>query len=364
MQEVLTKSNKMKLQNMYESKRYLLVSASILALMISALLSVGCTNSGATTSSDAAIDTVTTGEVTVEVTDAPDVPKPLTYTSPKRVKVELEVVEKVGKLADNTDYLFWTFGGKVPGKFIRVRQGDMVELTLKNAPENKLAHSIDLHAVSGTGGGAEVSSVAPGQSSTFSFRALKPGLFLYHCATGPVGMHIANGMYGLILVEPQGGLPKVDKEFYIMQSEFYTKGKNGAPGLQDFDMDKAINETPDYVVFNGKVNADAGANALKAKQGEKIRLYVGNAGPSLTCSFHVIGEIFDKVYVEGGDMINRNVQTTLIPAGGASIVEFTPDVPGTYNIVDHSIFRTFNKGALAQLKVTGTPNPAIFSGKY
>jgi nitrite reductase (NO-forming) len=328
------------------------------------LFFTSCSDSAASTSAKLGIDTVLTGEVTAELTDAPNVPKPLTYTSPKRVKVELEVVEKVMKLGDNTEYLFWTFGGKVPGKFIRVRQGDIVEVTLKNAPDSKVPHNIDLHAVTGTGGGAEASMVAPGQSNTFNFRALKPGLYIYHCAMGPVGMHIANGMYGLILVEPQEGLPKVDKEFYLLQSEFYTKGKTGDAGLQNFDMDKAIAENPDYVVFNGKVNGNAGANALKAKKGETVRLYVGNAGPNLTSSFHVIGEIFDKVYVEGGDLVNSNVQTTVIPAGGSTIVEFRLDVPGTYNLVDHSIFRAFNKGALAQIKVEGERDPSIFSGKH
>lgn len=341
-------------------------SSYFLVLASAALLFTACNSSTASSApgSSKKIDTVTTGEVVAELTDAPLVPQPLTYTSPKRVKVELEVVEKVMKLADSTEYLFWTFGGKVPGKFIRVRQGDMVELTLKNAPDSKVPHNIDLHSVTGTGGGADASMVAPGQSNVFSWRALKPGLYVYHCATGPVGLHIANGMYGLILVEPQEGLPKVDKEFYILQSEFYTKGKNGAPGLQDFDMDKAIAEQPDYVVFNGKVNGNAGANALKAKQGETVRLFLGNAGPNLASSFHVIGEIFDKVYVEGGDLINTNVQTTMIPAGGSAIVEFKLDVPGTYNLVDHSIFRAFNKGALAQIKVEGKRDPSIFSGKH
>src|SRR5665647_3902161 len=197
------------------------------------------------------LDTVLTGNVTAELTDAPAVPKPLTYTSPKRVLIELEVIEKVMKISVSTDYTFWTFGGHVPGKFIRVRQGDLVDFTLKNMPDSKVSHNIDLHAVTGPGGGASVTMVAPGQSARFQFRALNPGLYVYHCATGPVGMHIANGMYGLILVEPQSGMSKVDKEYYIMQGDFYTKGKFEAKGLQDFDQDKAVAEHPDYVLFNG-----------------------------------------------------------------------------------------------------------------
>lgn len=176
-------------------------------------------------------------------------------------------------------------------------------------------------------------------------------------------MHIANGMYGLILVEPKEGLPKVDKEFYIVQGDFYTKGKKGAQGLQPFDMDKAVAEQPEYVVFNGHVGAIAGDNAPKAKAGETVRMYVGNGGPNLVSSFHVIGEIFDKVYVEGGKLINENVQSTIVPAGGSAIVEFKVDIPGSYTLVDHSIFRAFNKGALGQLKVEGAENPEIMTQK-
>jgi nitrite reductase (NO-forming) len=264
------------------------------------------------------------------------------------------------KISDSTEYTFWTFGGHVPGKFIRVRQGDLVDFTLKNSPDSKVSHSIDLHAVTGPGGGAEATATAPGQSSRFQFRALQPGLFVYHCATGPVGMHIANGMYGMILVEPQGGLPKVDKEYYLMQGDFYTTGKFDAPGLQGFDEQKAIAEQPDYVLFNGRVRSTTGANALPANVGETVRLFVGNGGPNLVSSFHVIGEIFDRVHPEGGKDINEHVQTTLIPSGGSTIVEMKMATPGVYNIVDHSIFRAFNKGAIAQIKVTGKDDPAIF----
>lgn len=302
-------------------------------------------------------------EMTAELTSPPNVPTPIGRRKAKKLIVKMEILEKEGEMTDGVKYVYWTFGGSVPGSFIRTRVGDEVEFHLQNHPDNKLPHNIDLHAVTGPGGGAESSFVAPGHSKVFSFKTLNPGLYVYHCATAPVGMHIANGMYGLILVEPDGGLPLVDKEYYIMQGDFYTKGKNGERGLQPFDMQKAVDEHADYVVFNGSVGALTGDNAITANVGETVRLFVGNGGPNLVSSFHVIGEIFDKVHVEGGDLVNENVQTTLIPAGGAAIVEFRVDVPGTFILVDHSIFRTFNKGALAMLKVQGEESKKIYSGE-
>lgn len=302
-------------------------------------------------------------EMKAELTAPPNVPRPVGERKAKKLIVEMEILEKEGELTDGVRYVFWTFGGTVPGSFIRTRVGDEVEFHLQNHPDNKLPHNIDLHAVTGPGGGAESSFVAPGHEKVFSFKTLNPGLYVYHCATAPVGMHIANGMYGLILVEPDGGLPLVDREYYIMQGDFYTKGANGERGLQPFDMQKAVDEKADYVVFNGNVGALTGDNAITAKVGETVRLFVGNGGPGLVSSFHVIGEIFDKVHVEGGDLINENVQTTMIPAGGAAIVEFRVNVPGTFILVDHSIFRAFNKGALGMLKVEGEENENIYSGE-
>lgn len=293
----------------------------------------------------------------------PHVPPPIQRKQPARVIVELEVREQVGRLADGVDYTFWTFGGTVPGSFIRVREGDEVEFHLRNHPDNKVPHNIDLHAVTGPGGGATSSFTSPGHETVFSFRTLNPGLFVYHCATAPVGMHIANGMYGLILVEPKDGLPPVDREYYVMQGDFYTEGPNGQAGLQPFSMEKALREDAEYVVFNGSVGALTDERALQANVGETVRLYVGNGGPNLVSSFHVIGEIFDAVHIEAGETVNRNVQTTLIPAGGAAIVDFQVEVPGTFILVDHSIFRAFNKGALGMLRVTGPDAPDIYSGQ-
>jgi nitrite reductase (NO-forming) len=296
------------------------------------------------------------------ITHAPAVPPPVNRRTPAKVVVKLEVKEVVKPIAEGVTYTFWTFGGQVPGRFIRVRQGDTVELHLQNHPDNKMPHNIDLHAVTGPGGGAASTFTAPGHQTQFTFKALNPGLYVYHCATAPVGMHVANGMYGLILVEPPEGLPPVDREYYVMQGDFYTVGKYREKGLQPFDMQKAIEENATYVLFNGSEDALLGDKALTAKVGEKVRLFVGNGGPNLVSSFHVIGEIFDKVYTEGGSKVQDNVQTTLIPAGGAAIVDFKVEVPGTYVLVDHSLFRAFNKGALGMLKVEGPESKAVYSG--
>ncbi len=304
------------------------------------------------------------GEERAVLTDAPTVPPPITRTHATKVVVRLEVVETEMTIAEGARYTFWTFGGKVPGKFIRIREGDLVEFHLDNHPNNKMPHNIDLHAVTGPGGGAASSLSAPGHSSVFSFKALNPGLYVYHCATAPVAMHVANGMYGLILVEPRDGLPKVDREYYVMQGDLYTKGPNGQPGLQPFSMVKAIDERPEYVVFNGAVGSVTGDKALQARVGETVRLYFGVGGPNLTSSFHVIGEIFDRVWPEGNmSVVSQNVQTTLVPAGGAAIVDFKVEVPGTYILVDHSLTRAFNKGALGMLKVEGGENKLVYSGK-
>jgi len=305
----------------------------------------------------------TSGTISAILTDAPQVPPRITRRQPSKVVVELEVSEVDLPMADGVEYTFWTFGGKVPGKFIRVLQGDTVEFHLMNHPESRFPHNIDLHAVTGPGGGAASSNTAPGRRTQFTFKALSPGLYVYHCATAPVGEHVANGMYGLILVEPPGGLAPVEHEYYVMQSDFYTKGPHHEKGHQPFDMEKAVDEHPTYVVFNGAEGSLLGGKALKAKVGDRIRLFVGNGGPNLVSSFHVIGEIFDRVYAEAGTRYSEHIQTTLVPAGGAAIVEFKVDVPGSYKLVDHSILRAFNKGALGELKVEGPEAKAIYSGK-
>ena len=310
-----------------------------------------------------AIDPQQLPVVEAQLGTPPHAAPPVGRDHPAKVVVKIEVKELVAEIADGVQYTFWTFGGTVPGPMIRVRRGDLVELHLMNHPDNAMPHNIDLHAVTGPGGGAASTFTAPGHQSQFSFRALNEGVYIYHCATAPVPMHVANGMYGLIVVEPESGLPAADREYYVVQGDFYTRGGYREPGLQPFDMDKQILEQPTYVLFNGRNGALVGDHALTAKVGERVRLFVGNGGPNLVSSFHVIGEIFDEVRHEGAREITHDVQTTLVPAGGAAIVDFRVEVPGTFVLVDHSLIRAFNKGALGMLKVDGPEDLQIYSGK-
>ena len=290
-----------------------------------------------------------------------DIPSSVERNTSEEVNVEIEAKEVIGEMAPGIFFNYWTYNGQVPGPFIRARVGDKINLTLKNHPSSLHNHSIDLHAVNGPGGGATVTMVEPGQSKTFSFKALNPGLYVYHCAHPNVAAHMAHGMYGLILIEPEEGLSEVDKEFYVMQGEFYSAGNLGKKGLQVFDAKKMIDGQPEYIVFNGKTQALNGK--MEVNVGEKVRLYVGNGGVNLVSSFHVIGEIFDNVYPEAaiGSEPHHNVQTTTIPAGGAGIVEFKVDVPGKYIIVDHALAR-LDRGAWGVMTAEGPENKEIFDG--
>ncbi len=294
---------------------------------------------------------------------ATDLPGALPAGPPRTVKIDLEAVELVGRLANETTYAYWTFNGKVPGPFMRVRVGDTVELSFKNHADSRMIHSVDLHAVTGPGGGAVMTQTPPGESKSFRFKALNPGLYVYHCATPMVANHISSGMYGLILVEPVGGLPKVDHEFYVMQGEIYTDRPFGQRGHDEFSVEKLLAERAEYFVFNGAVGALTTEHPLKAKVGDTVRIFFGVGGPNATSSFHVIGEIFDRVYQQAamGSPIATNVQTTMVPAGGATIVEFKLEVPGRYILVDHSLSR-LERGLAGFLVVEGRENPEVFHG--
>jgi nitrite reductase (NO-forming) len=293
--------------------------------------------------------------------DPHEVGAPVGARGVQHLKVNLETTEVVGRLMDGSTYKYWTFNSKVPGPFIRIRVGDTVEVNLANAADSHMIHSVDFHAVTGPGGGAAVTQAAPGNNKSFVFKALNPGLYVYHCATPMVAQHISNGMYGMILVEPEGGLPKVDREFYVMQGELYTAQKHGTAGENEFSLEKLVNEQPEHLMFNGNHEALTKTHRMEAKVGETVRIFFGVGGPNATSSFHVIGEVFDRVY-SMGDLTSpplRNVQTTTVAPGGATMVEFKVDVPGRYVLVDHALSR-MEKGLAGFLYVTGKDNPDVF----
>ena len=303
----------------------------------------------------------TTPREQAQLTFAPDVPPPITRRRAAIIEVHMTGGVVTNVLNAGVKYAFWCFNEHTPGPFIRAREGDTLELHSANTDSSGMPHNCDLHAVTGPGGGAPVNTVVKGEERISWFKLLQPGLYLYHCAAPPVMDHIANGMYGLILVEPKGGLPKVDHEFYVMQSEFYTKDAPDDAEFLEYSHEKGLAERPTFFVFNGRVGSLTGKNVLRAKVGERVRIYFGDAGPNFISSFHVIGTIFDKVYREG-DLVDppaHSIQTTLVPAGGATVVEFNALVPGTYTLVDHAIFRV-QQGAVGYLEVAGNPQCGIY----
>lgn len=328
---------------------------------------------------------------------ASDLPPPIMRKRSETVIVELTTKEVVAELAPGVTYEYWTYNGTVPGPFLRVREGDTVEIRLTHSAEEHDSvsalpraeaheegeegeddvhmtgengahaaaghgkHSIDLHAVIGPGGGASLTQTEDGKTSIFRFKANHPGIYVYHCASPHIPTHVANGMYGMILVEPKEGLPPADREFAVMQGEFYTQGALGEKGRQAFSKEKLLQERPEYVVFNGRVGSLREKRALRAKTGENIRLFFG-VGSHIASNVHLIGGVFDRLYGEGALLSEpqRNVQTTIVPPGGAMMAEWTLDVPGTYLLVDHSLARAIDRGAIAELVIEGDPRPDLY----
>ena len=310
------------------------------------------------------------GTATLEAahrTDAPNVardpsivPPPISRTQPTTVEINTTVKEVTAELADGATYDFWTFDGTVPGPLFRAMEGDSVRLTITNPSTNKFPHDIDLHAVNGPGGGAAVTAVAPGESKTFTFMALNAGAYVYHCALPPPYLHVAQGMYGAIVVEPPGRLPKVDREFYVMQGEWYTSGAFGDKGHQTFSGTKALAENPEHFTFNGHVAALTNLFQLHAKVGETVRLFFGVGGPNIGSNFHVIGEIFDRVYSGAPSTFTANEETWYVPPGSVSTMEMTLNEPGQYLLVDHALWRVA-KGAAGVLIVDGDWDANVYS---
>lgn len=296
------------------------------------------------------------------VRDPSDLPQPIGNRGPAVVKVTLTSKELVGALdpESGTTYRYWTFNGKVPAPFIRVRQGDMVQVTVVNPKDSTMVHSVDFHAALGPGGGAALTQAPPGQSKTFTFQATTPGLFVYHCGSPMIAQHIANGMYGLILVEPPAGLPHVDREYYLMQGEIYTTSAKGKSGFQQFSPENLMAENAQYFVFNGAVDAITKEYPLQAKEGETVRIYFGNAGPNATASEHMVGEIFTHYYQLGSlsSPPLSGIQTATVPPGGAAIFELKASMPGQFALMDHAISR-MEKGDMAVLRVSGELNTAL-----
>lgn len=331
------------------------VSSAMLFLSIIA----GCKKGTLSSTESGSTSSAPQQTITAELAYAPNVPQPITRTAPAHVIVDLETQEKTAELAPGITYNFWMYNGHVPGPFIRVRVGDTVEIHLKNLSPDK-THTVDFHAVTGPGGGAPVLMANPGQETVGAFKMLHPGLYVYHCAANPMPAHMSNGLYGMVLVEPEGGLPKVDREYYVMQSELYTEGTVGKPGLQAYSSSKAAAETPEYVVFNGNTGSLMGSNMLQAEVGETVRIFFGNAGPNKISAFHVVGTSFNRLYRDGGlKHPDEDIQTTLIAPGSTAIAEFQVLVPGHYTLLDHSIFRT-ERGAMGMLNVDGPDAPAIY----
>ncbi|HEX9682677.1 MAG TPA: plastocyanin/azurin family copper-binding protein [Acidimicrobiales bacterium] len=303
---------------------------------------------------------------------APSVPARSDRSDQRIFDVRLEVLEGVCPLdpANSIDTEMWGFriAGDAdvvcgsPGPVLRGRVGDVARITLTNLEGNSHPHNIDFHAVTGQGGGAADLTVAPGETAAVEVRLLYPGAFMYHCAFGDVPMHIAKGMVGMFIVDPSEPLGPVDHEWAVMQSEWYVG--EAVDGLAPFDPDSLRLEHPRYVTFNGRTDALAGDNALEMAVGERARIYMVNEGLNLDSNFHPIGSHWDVVYPEAAthpsNRVIRGSQTTLVVAGGGTVTEIVGVVPSTILLVDHALVRTFYKGAIGQIVITGDEDPEIF----
>lgn len=266
--------------------------------------------------------------------------------------ISLTAREGVQEISPGVKYAVWTFNDSAPGPIIHVKQGDTVDFTLKN--EGTMQHSIDFHAAE-TPWNLNYRSINSGETLTFSFRADHPGAFMYHCGTAPALMHIGDGMYGAIIVEPTQPLPPA-KEYVLVQSEFYVAKPQA--GVSQGDYPRMQNGSPDFVVFNGVANQYTGDNALTADPGQRIRLWVVNAGPNDFSAFHVVGAILDKAYADGNPAnVQSGLQTYIVAPGGGAMFELTIPNEGWYPVVTHS-FADASKGALAMIKVGHPPAAA------
>lgn len=304
-----------------------------------------------------------TGVATVAAGPA-RVPPPIHRSHAVHHDITLEAKEIRASLSDGSEFLFMTWNGQIPAPMLRVRQGDTVTLTVRSAATNERPHSLDIHAVYGTGGGAMAKIVPPGGTRREYFKCLYPGAFIYHCAVMGMDEHISRGMFGMILVEPYDGLPGVDREFYIGQHELYTREPFGSRGLLHFDSGALAGEDPSFVLFNGMVAGltSGRLGAMQAKVGETVRVFMANGGPNLTSSFHPIGNVWKRCWPQGA-LANpplSYVQTQPVAPGSCFVGDMDLPVAETVKLVDHSLSRVVRKGLLAEIAVDGPADPAVF----
>ncbi|WP_440772787.1 copper-containing nitrite reductase [Natronorubrum sp. DTA28] len=298
--------------------------------------------------------------------DPTDVPPPVDWDEPRTHEITLESIEVTAEVEPGVTVDFMTYEGQIPGPMYRVREGDTVELTFKVPGEHNAAmHNVDSHAVYGPGGGAVATSLGPGDdTASIRFKAIYPGVHIYHCAVPAMDQHISLGMFGAILVEPEDGLPEVDREFYFGQHELYTTGDTGEDGHHEFDFDAAADEDPTYVLLNGEVGAitEDGHGPVTAEVGETVRVYFANGGPNLTSALHPIGNVWSRYYRDG-DLLSepgRNVETSPVAPGTVTAGEMELHVPGPIKIVDHALSRVTQRGMIGVIDVQGEPNPEIY----
>ncbi|RDZ63932.1 nitrite reductase, copper-containing [Haloferax sp. Atlit-12N] len=297
--------------------------------------------------------------------DPTDIPGPIDRSEPAEVDVTLRPEEVTAEVEDGVTFTYMTYNGQVPGPFIRVRQGDTVNLTFENPEENAMPHNVDFHAVAGPGGGAEATMTNPGETAHLRFKATYPGAYIYHCAVPNMDMHISAGMFGLILIEPPEGLPEVDQEVYIGQHELYTDKAAGEEGQHNFDYESMRNEDPTYVLMNGEKYAwtpNGRGPAATVGTGETVRVYFVDGGPNLSSSFHPIGSVWETLYPDGSLTTEpqSHIQTRLVPPGSTTIATMNSPVPGDFKLVDHSLSRVARKGCMAVIRAEGPEDPEIF----
>ncbi|WP_059053299.1 multicopper oxidase domain-containing protein [Paenibacillus senegalimassiliensis] len=311
-----------------------------LVLVISALIMITAAWLAISPGSDEAEEDLTALPEAQRINQAPV--SPVIQRDGNVVRIEMTAQRTDIEISQDVIYNAWTFNGIVPGPVLRVKQGDLLQFTLVNM-DPEMPHSMDFHAVHAAPSRKFI-EIMPDEQGTFEYSADTPGVFMYHCGASPVLLHVANGMYGTIIVEPEDGYEtdhEIDQTYTLVQSEWYAEN----------DLDDFQHGDPEYVVFNGD-DFSLKEKPLLAKVGDKVRLYVMNAGPNHVSSFHVVGTTFDRVYLDGNPQnVLYGMQTVLIPAGGGAVVEFTVTEAGDYPVLTHQLNDAF-KGAIAILRAT------------